>query len=167
MIPADRQIQLHRLARRTRCLVIGLLLLIALLDHVGLFGYSGDDWRRFDRRAVQVHRVIDDQTLDCGTATVRLLGVSSGAERATSYSEANLEGREVTLRLDVPQTRDAAGELLAYVYLSPSDCWNVDLIRDGSAYVDRASACSMLPVLVAAESARNKAIYAAAHKAHS
>jgi endonuclease YncB( thermonuclease family) len=144
-----------------------MMLLTSVLDRAGLFGYAGDDWRRFDRKTVHIRQVIDDDTLDCGTVTVRLLGVYADEERATSFSESNLKGKDVTLRLDVPQTRDAAGELLAYVYLSPSDCWNVDLVREGSGYVDRQSNCSMIPELLAAESARRSAAYRASRKAAS
>ena len=163
----SRHLQLRRWLRRSSPLVVLLLLASSLLDHAGLFGYPGNDWRHFDRKTVTVRQVIDDETLDCGTVTVRLLGVYANEERATTFSESSLEGKQVTLRLDVPQTRDAAGELLAYVYLSPSDCWNVDLVREGSGYADRQSNCSMIPELIAAETARRRANNHAAHKARS
>jgi len=161
------QLQIRRLSHRLWQFGVPLLLLTSLLDHAGAFGYRGDDWRRFDRTTVHVNRLIDDQSFDCGTTVVRLLGVWADTERATSFSESNLQGRDVTLRLDVPQTRNAAGELLAYVYLSPTDCWNVDLVREGSGYTDRQSNCSMIPALLAAESARSNAAYRAARKSHS
>jgi endonuclease YncB( thermonuclease family) len=153
-----RQYLLHRIWRRFSRAGIALLPLSSLLDHAGAFGYRGNDWTRFDRRTCTVSRVIDHQSLECDGAVVRLLGVRAGAEHASSDAQENLEGRQVTLRLDVPQTRDGSGDLLAYVYLTPADCWNVDVIRDGSADADRRSNCSLLPALVAAETERNQAI---------
>jgi hypothetical protein len=145
-----------------------LLLLSSLLDHAGAFGYRGNDWRRFDGHRVHVRQVIDDQSFECDDGTVvRLLGVWANEERTTSFVQNNLEGRDVLLRQDVPQTRDADGELLAYVYLSPSDCFNIDLIHDGAGYADRQSDCSMLPAFIAAETARNRAIGRSEHKRHS
>jgi endonuclease YncB( thermonuclease family) len=167
MVFAGRQLRLRRAFRWFSRIGVVLLLLTSLLDHAGLFAYRGNDWRRFDRQTVHIHQVIDDNTLDCGSTTIRLLGVYANEERATTFSESNLKGKDVTLRLDVPQTRDAAGELLAYVYLTPSDCWNVDLVREGSGYVDRQSDCSMIPELLAAESARRSAAYRASRKSAS
>jgi hypothetical protein len=167
MLTAERQLQVRRLWRPIPRIVVGILLLTSLLDHAGLFGYHGNDWQRFDRHTFTVAHLIDDQSFDIGGTVVRLLGVGTDEERVTSFVQSNLDGRQVMLRLDTPQTRDAAGELLAYVYLSPSDCWNVDLIRDGSGDADRRTQCSMLPVLIAAEAKRDKAIGRHARKSRS
>jgi endonuclease YncB( thermonuclease family) len=164
---ADHQLRIRRIGRRLWRIGVPLLILTSLLDHAGLFGYLGNDWHHFDRKTVTVRQVIDDETLDCGSLTVRLLGVYADEERATTFSESSLTGKQVTLKLDVPQTRDAGGELLAYVYLSPSDCWNVDLVREGSGYADQQSNCSLIPQLIAAETARRRAMNHGAHKTHS
>jgi hypothetical protein len=161
----DRWIQLLCWTRFARQVSLPLILLSSLLDHVGLFGYRGDDWARFDGRSVRVDQVIDDDTFVAGGTTVRLLGVQGNTERATSFTESQLSGRTVTLRLDWPQTRDGEGNLLAYAYLSPSDCWNLDLIRSGGGYADRQSRCWMLPTLVDAQWQRDRSTGAKARRA--
>jgi hypothetical protein len=168
MSNVDQQIRWRRIWRKSWRAAVALIVISSFLDHAGAFGYRGDDWQRFDRKQVRVLHVIDDQSFEIdGGTSVRLLGVSANRERATSDSESNLKDRNVTLRLDVPQTRDAGGELLAIVYLSPTDCWNLDLVRDGVADVDRQIPCSIMGQLLATESARNKAAYRVAHKSHS
>jgi micrococcal nuclease len=85
-----------------------------------------------------------------GETRVRLLGVDAPelqrdgqpapdhwADRAAAYTRARAAGKFVTLQLDQPQTRDKYDRVLAYVYLSDTDCLNADLIRDGQAYADR------------------------------
>ena len=37
----------------------------------------------------------------------------------------------------MPQTRDASGHLLAYLFLTDTDDLNFDIVRDGQGYVDR------------------------------
>ena len=167
MFAPSTQLRLRRFARISARVAVPLVVFTSLLDHAGLFGYAGNDWRRFDGKTVTVSRVIDDQSFECDAGIVRLLGIASEHERTTSFSESNLTGRKIVLRLDVPRTRDAAGELLAYAYLSPSDCWNVDLVLHGSADADRQSNCAMLPQLIAAEAVRDRAIYRKAKKAQS
>jgi endonuclease YncB( thermonuclease family) len=60
-----------------------------------------------------------------------------GEPEAIAYTQARVAGRSVIICLEPTQTRDAAGHLLAYAYLSDSDDLNFDVIRDGKAYADR------------------------------
>jgi micrococcal nuclease len=126
-------------------------------------GGTSSDWSRFDHKTFLVSKVVDGDTIhiraDDGSDTaVRLIGVdapelvdqstnlpSHWAERAKTYMIARSEGKQVTLRLEPVQTRDRYNRLLAYVYLSDSDCLNLDLIRDGQAYADRRHKHSYLP----------------------
>jgi endonuclease YncB( thermonuclease family) len=145
-----------RLRRRRLASIAGYILLLALvaaagLDRFGHFGYRGDDWSRFDRRSARSIDVLDGDTFIAaahGTderVTVRLLGVdapelptSHWSDQAKTYLSARLADRDVILRLDGTQTRDAAdGHLLAMVYITDGDCLNVDIVRDGQAFVDR------------------------------
>ena len=65
---------------------------------------------------------------------VALLGVEVVDAAAVS---SRLAGREVTIKLDPLQPRDAAGRLLAYVYITDADMLNADLVEFGQAYADR------------------------------
>jgi endonuclease YncB( thermonuclease family) len=145
-----------RLRQRRLLTWIGYLSLLALiaaagLDRWGRFGYAGDDWAQFDRRAVVMDEVVDGDTFVAHLAgaasariTVRLLGVdapdlltSHWSTEAQRYLTARLVNREVILRLDGTQTRDPDAHLLALVYVTDGDCLNVDIVRDGQAYADR------------------------------
>jgi endonuclease YncB( thermonuclease family) len=137
--------------RRLRFVAYSLLALIALTslsDRAGVFGYSGDDFSRFNHRAFPVLDVIDADTFrivaDDKPATVHLLGVdapgpssSHWSAESLRYTTARLKDRSITLRLDGTQTRDASGDLLAYVFVTDGDNLNADIIRDGQAYADR------------------------------
>ena len=54
-----------------------------------------------------------------------------------SYLTSRLAGKTVILKFDGTEKRDRYQRLLAYVYLGDGDCVNLDLVRDGMAYVDR------------------------------
>ena len=122
--------------------IVGLLLTLAIAEHAGAFGYRGDDYAKFDRLSVSAPSVTNGDTFvvsDVGN--VHLLGVAAPTKQwssqAKQYLEARLKDRMVTLKLDGTQTRDADGNLLAYVYITDNDCLNVDIVRDAQAFVDR------------------------------
>ncbi len=122
---------------------------LSIADHLNAFGHGADDWTRFDHRAVRLVDAIDGDSITASTGDgsvvrVRLLGVDAPdppamhwAPEALKYTRARLTGRDVILRLDGTQTRDADGALRAYLYITPGDCLNADLVRDGAAYADR------------------------------
>src|SRR5437016_3051924 len=93
----------------------------ALADHLGAFGYRGDDWGRFDRASGTVQDVIDPVTLKINFAgrieTVRLLGTvppsdAGSAARSTEYLTARTQQRTVRLKLEALEPRDSFGRLL-------------------------------------------------------
>lgn len=167
----DRSVERrHRIARRTnisralrrrritRRSIVGLLLTILIsivLDHAGVFGYEGDDWRDFDKQSFVVIKVVDGDTVrvkrpgNNEDTVVRLLGIDapelrddSGkpahfAKQSADYARARMEGKSVVIRLEPTETRDKYRRLLAYLYLTDSDNLNLDLVRDGQAYADR------------------------------
>ena len=77
-------------------------------------------------------------------------------DRATEYMRARALNRPVTLRLESTQTRDRYKRLLAYVYLSDTDCLNLDVIRDGQAYADRRFRHTFRPQFEMAEAEARK-----------
>ena len=150
------QLRRRRYVRRFTFAGLIVLGLSGVLDRSGVFRYAGDDWRHFDHKSFLVTRVSDGDTLTVrppagGAETrVRLLGVdtpelrspsgSGGdywARQAFRYAESRVEGKEVTLRLEPTKTRDKYRRLLAYVYLSDAENFNLDLVREGAAYADR------------------------------
>lgn len=102
-----------------------------------------------------VDRVIDGDTIVVSgngltNAHLRLLGVDAPevkhvgldhdayfGPQARQYLTDKLTGRTVILKFDPSQKFDRYQRILAYVYLSDTDCANLDLVRDGYAYVDR------------------------------
>ena len=154
--PITERLRRRRWFRRGAFVLVLALAATAVLDRAGSFGYPGGDWAAFDRKQFHVERVIDGDTLiirpPSGTAetSVKLIGVDAPrpgadpgtpsdywADRACGYARARAEGKPVTLRLDDTQTRDAAGRLMAYLYLSDEEMLNEALIRDGQVYADR------------------------------
>jgi endonuclease YncB( thermonuclease family) len=115
---------------------------LILLDHVGAFGYRGNDWSRFHQRTVRVVRAVsaDQFAIEDGTI-VHMIGVTPAegnwAEHGHKYLAGRLEGKLVTLRLEPPQTRDSQRHLLAYVYFNDIDLINLDIVHDGQAFADR------------------------------
>lgn len=95
-----------------------------------------------------VTRVVDGDTAEIspsveGLSTVRLIGVDtpethSGTQpygsEASDFTRRNLEGKEVSLELDV-QKVDPYGRLLAYVYLPDGGMFNETLVEEGYAQV--------------------------------
>jgi micrococcal nuclease len=95
-----------------------------------------------------VTRVVDGDTVEIsrsveGLSTVRLIGVDTpethggtqpyGPE-ASDFTRQHLEGKEVSLELDVEKV-DPYGRLLAYVYLSDGQMFNETLVEEGYAQV--------------------------------
>ena len=135
------------------------------------------DPRDLDGKAFAVVRVIDGDSIVIaagawgGRETVRLRGIDAPelgqngkppmqfADEARQYLTNRVDGKPVTLKFDPPETRDRYGRLLAFVYVGDTDCMNVDLVRDGMAYVDRRFKSFMQSQLDAAEAqARAKQI---------
>ncbi len=153
----SEQLRKRRVVRRVVATGIALLVASVVFDHIGAFGYAGDDWRNFDHKSVLVTRVIDGDTIcvrpvngSTRETRVRLLGVDAPelhlattrvpdywGERALAYTSARITGKTVTLRTEPTETRDRYGRLLAYVYLTDSDNVNLDIVHDGQAYADR------------------------------
>jgi endonuclease YncB( thermonuclease family) len=133
----------------------------------GLIGRP-DDWAAFDRRRVHVVQVVSGDTLliQSGNATgeirVRLVGVAApqGTEHWARESQQalarRLDGRDALLRLETTQTRSADGAVLAYVRLTDLDGVNLEMIRDGEAYVDPRVAHSLKNQFEQAESDARK-----------
>jgi endonuclease YncB( thermonuclease family) len=95
-----------------------------------------------------VTRVVDGDTIEIspsveGLSTVRLIGVDTpethggtqpyGPE-ASDFTRQHLEGKEVSLELDVEKV-DPYGRLLAYVYLPDGEMFNETLVEEGYAQV--------------------------------
>ena len=176
--------QIERILRRRRAMtasawVMLILLVVSVaLSQWGLLGKpqrarGGGDWATFDKKRFLVTRVADGDTITvrspAGDTPVRLLGVDAPelhrenqshpdywADRAAAYTRGRTEGKFVTLQLDAPQTRDKYDRLLAYVYLSDTDCLNIDLVRDGQAYADRRFKHSFKPQYEMAENEARK-----------
>jgi micrococcal nuclease len=95
-----------------------------------------------------VTRVVDGDTVEIspsveGLSTVRLIGVDtpethSGTQpygpEASDFTRQRLEGKEVSLELDVEKV-DPYGRLLAYVYLPDGEMFNETLVEEGYAQV--------------------------------
>jgi endonuclease YncB( thermonuclease family) len=140
------------------------IVLLSLVDHLGAFGYHGDDWKRFDQKSFHVTRAIDGDTIEiAGNSVVRLLGANAPqlpsahwSENAANYLSARTLGRDVTLKLDTIQSRNDGGELLAYAFITDADNLNADIIRDGQAYADRRVKHTLASQFVAAETEARK-----------
>lgn len=135
-----------------------LLALVAMADHLGAFGYRGDDWANFDRAEAKVVRVIDGVTVEVlannRSTPVHLLGLLPAKD--FGYLESHLPGRTVRLKLETLAPRDSAGRLDAYLY-SGDDNLNLELISTGHARVDRKRDHSMRSMYELAESQARKA----------
>ncbi len=146
-------IRRRRLLRWTLLLLATALGATILADHLGAFGYRGDDLDRFDRRRAIIRAVNDDATVqvstDRGDANVVLLGADPGAGAAQFLR--SFVGRSILIRLEPLQSRDAAGRLRAYLYLDDSNVLNVDLVREGWARAERRVRHSLAALMDGAE----------------
>ena len=127
--------------------VVGSLAIWAIADHVRQLRRGGDDWGRFNHRRVTVVDVPagDELTVQSGDGpaeTVHLTGLLAppaggrGADDARRFLSA-AAGGTVTLLLETPGTRDAAGRVRATAYAADGACLNVEAARAGWAKVDR------------------------------
>jgi hypothetical protein len=152
----------RKLLRLAVLLIPSILGLAILLDHLGAFGYRGDDWASFDGRRFEAQRIAPNGFVVISNhheTEVRFLGVGFPERYAADshgYLVSSLAGKTVILKLDPLQTRDAAGHLLAYVYLSEGDCLNADIVRAGHARADRRQKHSMQAVFDGAETDARK-----------
>lgn len=159
----QRRLDVRRRLRAIRTLVLvslGVLLLWRI--------WRGpvDDYSTLDRKRVAVAEVLDGETFvieDRPRTHVRLLGVAAPEgpsghffPESRAYLRGRLSGRAVLLKLDGTQTRDDAGRLLAYVYLTDTDLLNADIIRDGRAFADRRRRHTLGPQLEQLESEARK-----------
>jgi endonuclease YncB( thermonuclease family) len=121
------------------------ILAISLLDHVGAFGYSGDDAVRLDGRQMKVIGVAGPLTLkmlgpDGSPVRIRLLGVAEpGDDQAKALLDQELQrqiGQSLLVRLDEPRRRDADGAVQAYLWLSEQQMLNQMLVQEGWALAD-------------------------------
>ena len=149
----------RQLLRRLAITLSFIACLLIVLDHLGLFGYRGNDWVNFDAQRFHVDRVTVDGNLIISssdrTAKVQLIGVLGNAGLQSFLAEMTV-GKTVILMLDPLQTREASGPLLAIVYLSNGDCLNVNVIRAGGARLDSKKKQSMRGVMQAAEADARK-----------
>lgn len=180
---ARRRPKLSSPLRRRKLLAgAGYLLIVALaslfaVEHFGPRSIRArDDWSAFDHQSFVVSKIVDGDTIHIRRSdtneetTVRLLGIDAPemidpatgrpahwSDRATSYMQARAGGKTVTIRLEPIETRDTYNRLLAYVYLSDTDCLNIAMVRDGHAYAHRRFRHSYRPQYEQAESeARTK-----------
>ena len=159
----EDRIRFRRWMRRLR---IALLVALGLLLLWRVFRGARDDYSRFDRRTFFVAAAVDGDTFllsDREHTPVTLLGIDAPdlpadhfATEAAAYLRVRLEGKSVLLKLDGTETRDRAGRLRAYVYLSDTDLLNADIVRDGRAYADRRTKHTFGPIVEQLENEARK-----------
>lgn len=170
----DREQKIARLLRRRRYTyrgamgVLVALVGIALLDHAGAFGTSSQDWTRFNRHSFAVARVVSGDELvirdpDGVEQAITLVGVDAPdppdrywSSQAMQYLSNRTKDRSVIVRFDATRSRDARGNLLAYVYITDGDNLNLDIIKDGQAFADRRQPHTLKSQFEAAESEARK-----------
>lgn len=134
----------------------------------GRFGPRAEypfDWKRFDHARGNVIEIIDGDTLVVEVVIgnkpvrqrVKLIGIDAPdrdaywGDRAIAYARARSTRAPVILRLDEIETRDAQGDLLAYVWLAENDMLNDALVRDGQAFSDRVRTYQLSSLFQASE----------------
>ncbi|MDB5325923.1 MAG: nuclease [Phycisphaerales bacterium] len=148
--------------RQRRIRLVGIGLAIVTLGCTSIWSHRNapPDPSKWEGMPVVVDRVIDGDTIvisgdGFNHERLRLRGIDApevahpehehddhfGPE-ARRYLEDRLTkardaGKPITLKFDGTERRDRYDRILGYVYLGDSDCINVDLVRDGMAYVDR------------------------------
>jgi endonuclease YncB( thermonuclease family) len=125
-----------------------------------------DDWAAFDGRTVRFVSAADGEAINVRNAdngrvsSVRLLGIKARDSKSSRQSKIQLQsllvGRDIILKLETPQTRDAQGRLLAYAFLDDRDLVNADLARQGFALADRQPIAFRGPIAQAEAQARHK-----------
>jgi endonuclease YncB( thermonuclease family) len=126
-----------------------------VLIHAGVLGRCGDDWSRFDHQAFRVSGVQSGDSIQISVAngsieTVRLLGITSPAAGAQQWLRDRAVGRDITLLLQSPQTRDASGQLLAFAFINDSNL-SVEITGTGMARADRHNRSMMDGLIRSAE----------------
>jgi endonuclease YncB( thermonuclease family) len=155
----SKALRFRRIVRNSFLLLTALLGTAILLDHFGCFGYHGDDWASFDGKQFRIERITDRGQLivlsQGREIPIHLLGTDANAT-AREYLIDHALARDVILKLEPLQTRDAAGQLLAYVYLTEHDCLNVNIVREGSARADRHQKHTLQAMIQSAEADAKK-----------
>jgi len=125
-------------------------------DHLGAFGWRGDDMSRYDGTECTVADDVDGDTFYVGVpdgdrprTCIRLWGVDTpetrgqrpgkatyfGPQASARTKELTL-GRRVRLQLLPARTRCRYGRVLAYVFLPDGRMLNRLLVEEGYAYAD-------------------------------
>jgi endonuclease YncB( thermonuclease family) len=125
--------------------------------------HPSDDWAAFDHRSFAITAVIDGDAVRLDrVGDVALLGVTAphgperGASAASAYLASHAVGVPMTVLLEMPQTRDPQGRLLAYLFEPDGQPLNVAMVRDGAAYAERRSTCLLSGSIQLAETAARK-----------
>ncbi len=154
----------YRRARlRQRAIALGLFLLLGgavLAAHAGAFGHAGDDWARYDHQSFRITHIESGESIEIITPrgwieTVKLIGIATPDAGANDWLNERVLNREATLLLPFPQTRDASGRLLAFVFVDRTNL-SVELVKDGLAFADRREKTIMDGVIDPAESEARK-----------
>lgn len=162
---ATRYLRRRRWKQRAGWTVLALVAVTAILAHLGA-AHGQTDWSRYQHRTVRLTAVTDGQTLICtnpdgSSDTLRLLGVAAplgkefGSAAAVRYLQERAQGRDATLLLQWPQTRDDHGRLLAFVFLG-TELLNAAEVRDGAAYAERRTTCLLQEPIDTAERVARK-----------
>jgi endonuclease YncB( thermonuclease family) len=172
--PADGAPDVHpglrSFLRRRRIVRIVTLVVAALVCITAIAAQlphsARNDRTRFDHRKFSITEVMAGDLLrihtEASDETVHLLGVAGpvdgehwadeSRQRMTSW----LLNKPVVLLLEPPQTRDAEGNLLAYVYTTDSINVNAEAVREGLAYADRRITPLLGPFIQQAENEARK-----------
>ena len=146
--------------RRIRLIGIGLAIVILVGTSVWSHQTTAPDPSQWDGMPIVIDRVIDGDTLvisgdGFSKERLRLRGIDAPevvhldydhddhfGREARNYLEdrvakARADGTKITLKFDGTEKRDRYDRILGFLYFGDSDCINLDLVRDGRAYVDR------------------------------
>jgi endonuclease YncB( thermonuclease family) len=158
-LPTSALIRRRRHWRFAAAAVVAALAVLCTADHLGAFGYRGDDWARFDRASGTIERIVDAATVEVNVhgekQVVQLLGLSPAVEVHTQM-KSMLQNQNVRLKLEPLQPRDRQERLLAYLYIDDAQNVNLSLIKTGCARADRNTDHSMRTMFQLAESAARK-----------
>jgi endonuclease YncB( thermonuclease family) len=137
---------------------IAFLTIILLIASMAI-GYRADDWSRYDHQSVRVVAAITGDCLQIETAsgktdTVALLGAAESAS-TQAWLQNHVAGKQLTLLLESPQTRDPAGRLRAFAFLGNQNL-SVELVKAGQAYADRREKTEMDALIDPAEADARK-----------
>ncbi len=128
--------------------------------HAGLFGPSGDDWSRYDHQSFRISRINSGESIQISSRTgsietIKLLGIAEPEGSATAWLNEHALNHNATLLLQSPQTRDASGSLLAFVFVDQTNL-SVELVKEGLAFADRREKTVMDGVIDPAEAEARK-----------